>query len=128
MRHSGENAARYGGWSSRGASSWTRHERSSLNQERAGAEQIRELAALIGREQRVDAPERRDDHAAEPLLALHALAGDRVDLRRVERLLGHRVRERGGRAALIDGDLRALRLQIAEHLRELIDLLFRQIE
>src|SRR6266545_4352314 len=92
--------------------------------EREGARpnEVRELAALLRSEQGVDSPERFDERVTKALGRFDPLPRDRRRFGLVERVICDGIGKSSGAPPMVDGRLRALRLQIAEDTGELTHL------
>src|SRR5262245_26939397 len=100
----------------------------ALDEQRAGADEVRESRALIRREQRVHTAERLRHVGLHTLLALHTQLASFVGFRRVEAVAGNRVGERGERSPIVDRRLRTLGLELAQDRRELLHLRVLELE
>jgi AcrR family transcriptional regulator len=109
-----------------GRPAWARAARS--DRDLTGAQQVRELLALLGAQHAVRVGERFEDRVAQALGAVHAQVQRFGQLAAIEVGARQRVGDRADRLALVDGRLRALRLELVDDARQALDLVVVQLE
>src|SRR5262245_24540841 len=103
-------------------------QKARLDDQRPGTDQVREAAALLGGQERMDLLEGLENGGAEAFRALQTQVAALGSLGTVEAFTRQSVRERGHGTAAIDFGLSALGLQVIEDLGQLGDLAVVEVE